>query len=66
MSVSWRKHKEGDKGVRQVEGRETGRGEKAMAGQSSWCLVASKCTGGEEKAFRDTCKVSVCVCQESR
>lgn len=42
------------------------RGEKVIAGQLSWCLVASKSTSGEEKAFIDMSKVSVCVCQESQ
>lgn len=66
MSASWKEHKEGDEGVQRVERRETERGEKVTAGQLSWCFVASKSTGGEEKAFRDTSKVSVCVCQESQ
>lgn len=55
-----------DEGVQRVERRETERGEKVTVGQLSWCFVASKSTGGEEKAFRDTSKVSVCVCQESQ
>lgn len=42
------------------------KGEKVIAGHLSWCLVASKSTSGEEKAFRDMSKVSVCVCQESQ
>jgi len=41
-------------------------GEKVIASQLSRCLVASKSTGGEEKAFRDMSKVSVCMCQETR
>lgn len=61
MSASWKEHKEGDEGVQRVERRETERGEKVTAGQLSWCFVASKSTGGEEKAFRNTSKVSVCV-----
>lgn len=60
MPVNWGKHKEDVERVQQVQRWKTQRGEKVITSRLSWCFVAYKSAGGEEKAF------TVCMCRESQ